>query len=37
MLEENPRGLWLALKQRYEQQKAIILLEANYEWAQLCL
>lgn len=37
LLEENPRELWLALKQRYEQQKAIILPEANYEWAQLRL
>jgi hypothetical protein len=37
MLEENPRALWLALKQRYEQQKAIILPEVNYEWAQLRL
>ncbi|KAJ1267790.1 hypothetical protein BS78_07G085200 [Paspalum vaginatum] len=37
LLEENPSELWLALKQHYEQQKAIILPEANYEWAQLRL
>jgi len=30
-LEEDPRALWLALKQRYEQQKAVILLDATHE------
>ena len=29
MMEENPRALWVALKDRYEQQKAIILPEAQ--------
>jgi hypothetical protein len=29
MMEENPRSLWVALKERYDQQKAIILPEAR--------
>ena len=32
MMEENPRTLWVALKERYDQQKAIILPEARREW-----
>ena len=32
LLEENPRNLWNSLKQRYEQQKALVLPAANYEW-----
>jgi hypothetical protein len=32
MMEENPYELWKNLKQRYEQQKAIILPEATHEW-----
>ena len=34
---ENPRELWVALKERYEQQKELIWPEANYEWNHLCL
>ncbi|XP_066384615.1 uncharacterized protein [Miscanthus floridulus] len=37
LLEENPRNLWNSLKQRYEQQKALVLPAANYEWTQLRL
>ena len=29
MMEENPRAVWVALKKRYDQQKAIILPEAR--------
>ena len=29
MMEENPQTLWFALKERYDQQKAIILPEAR--------
>ena len=32
MMEENPRAVWVALKERYDQQKAIILPEARREW-----
>jgi hypothetical protein len=35
--QEDPRALWTALKNRYEQHKAIILLEATHEWNHLCL
>jgi hypothetical protein len=37
LLEENPHNLWTSLKQRYEQQKALVLPAANYEWTQLRL
>ena len=37
LLEENPRNLWKSLKQRYDQQKALLLPTANYEWTQLRL
>jgi hypothetical protein len=37
MMEENPRALWVALKDRYDRQKAIILLEARREWSLLHL
>ena len=37
LLEENPRNLWTSLKKRYEQQKALILPAANYEWTHLRL
>lgn len=37
LMEEEPSALWLSLKNRYEQQKAIILPEANHEWSQLRL
>ena len=31
-MEENPHALWNNLKQRYEQQKAIVLPETSHEW-----
>jgi hypothetical protein len=37
LLEENPQNLWNSLKQRYEQQKTLVLPVANYEWMQLRL
>ncbi|XP_015696283.1 uncharacterized protein LOC102720907 [Oryza brachyantha] len=37
MMEENPMALWVALKERYEQQKAVILPEAQCEWSLLRL
>jgi len=37
LLEENPRTLWLALKERYDQQKVLIWPEANHEWNHLRL
>ena len=37
LLEENPQNLWNSLKQRYEQQKTLVLPAANYEWMQLRL
>jgi hypothetical protein len=37
MMEENPRALWVALKEHYDQQKAIILPEARREWSLFCL
>ena len=37
MYEEDPRALWTALKNRYEQHKAIILPEAKHEWNHLRL
>ena len=36
-MEENPCALWNNLKQRYEQSKAIVLLEASREWNHLCI
>jgi hypothetical protein len=35
MYEEDPYVLWEALKNRYEQQKAIVLPEAVHEWNHL--
>jgi hypothetical protein len=35
LMEEDQRALWLALQQRYEQQKAVILPEATHEWNHL--
>jgi hypothetical protein len=32
LMEGNPRVLWLALKERYEQQKELIWPEAHHEW-----
>jgi hypothetical protein len=37
LLEENPRNLWVALQERYEQQKEIICPEAQHEWNHLRL
>jgi hypothetical protein len=37
VMEEEPHSLWVALKGHYEQQKAILLSEANNEWTQICL
>jgi hypothetical protein len=37
VMEEEPHSLWVALKGCYEQQKAILLLEANHEWTQIRL
>ena len=37
MYEKDPRALWTALKNRYEQHKAIILPEAKHEWNHLRL
>ena len=34
---ENPRELWDALKERYEQQKELIWPEANHDWNHLHL
>ena len=34
---ENPHELWVALKDRYEQQKELIWPEANHKWNHLCL
>jgi len=36
-MEEEPNVLWLSLKNRYEQQKAVILPEANHEWTHIRL
>jgi gag-polypeptide of LTR copia-type len=37
VMEEEPHTLWVALQGRYEQQKAIILPEANHEWTHIRL
>ena len=37
LMIENSRELWVALKERYEQQKELIWLEANHEWNHLRL
>jgi hypothetical protein len=37
LMEEDPWALWLALQQRYEQQKTVILPEATHEWNHLCI
>jgi hypothetical protein len=36
-MEMNPHVLWLALKERYDQQKELIWPEANHEWNHLRL
>ena len=35
LMEENPRTLWLALKERYDHQRELILPEARHEWNNL--
>jgi hypothetical protein len=37
VMEEEPDSLWVALKGRYEQQKAILLPDVNHEWTQIRL
>jgi hypothetical protein len=37
MMEEEPSMLWTTLQTRYEQQKAVILLEINHDWIHLRL
>jgi hypothetical protein len=37
VLKEEPSVLWTALQNRYEQQNAVILPEANHDWIHLCL
>jgi hypothetical protein len=37
LLEENPRVMWVSLKERYEQQKEIIFPDARHEWNHLRL
>jgi hypothetical protein len=37
VMEEEPHVLWAALQTRYEQQKAVILPEANHDWTILRL
>jgi hypothetical protein len=37
VMEEEPHSLWVGLKGCYEQQKAILLPEANREWTQIHL
>jgi hypothetical protein len=34
---DNPRDLWVALKEQYDQQKEFIWPEANHEWNNLRL
>jgi hypothetical protein len=36
-MEEEPHSVWIALQGHYEQQKAILLPEANHEWTQIRL
>jgi hypothetical protein len=37
VLKEEPSVLWTALQNRYEQQKTVILPEANHDWIHLRL
>ena len=37
LMIENPHELWIALKERYEQQKELIWPKANHEWNHLRL
>ena len=34
-MEEDPLALWTSLKEHYEQQKYVILLEAQHDWSLL--
>jgi hypothetical protein len=36
-VEKEPHSLWVALQDRYEQHKAIMLPEANHKWTQIRL
>jgi hypothetical protein len=36
-MEEEPSALWTTLHNRYQQQKAVILSEANHDWVHLRL
>jgi expansin (peptidoglycan-binding protein) len=36
-MEEEPSTFWATLQTRYEQQKVMILQEANYDWTHLSL
>jgi hypothetical protein len=36
-MDKEPHSLWMTLKGRYEQQKVILLVDANYEWTQIRL
>ena len=35
LMDKNPYDLWNSLKERYEQQKAVILPEAQREWSNI--
>jgi hypothetical protein len=35
VMEEELSTLWATLQTRYEQQKTVILLEANHDWTML--
>jgi hypothetical protein len=37
VMEEEHHSVWIALQGHYEQQKAILLPEANHEWTQIRL
>jgi hypothetical protein len=37
VLEEEPSVLWIALQNRYEQRKVVILFEGNHDWVHLHL
>jgi hypothetical protein len=37
VMEEEPSMLWTTLQTRYEQQKVVILPQANHDWTHLRL
>jgi hypothetical protein len=37
VMEEEPGNIWAALQTRYEQQKVVIMLEANHDLTHLRL